>query len=171
MTSERTMMFIDGSNLFHSTRDFDPQLKIDLVKLREVLTENRNLIRAYYYHSIPTEGPERIEKHIAFHHLLEYNGFKTVILPLRKRGIEYVEKGVDVSLVVDMLTLGFDRAYECGILVAGDADYVRAIQEVERKGIRIEVAFYDPPLCAGDLRRAAHTFASLNKLIERFRKA
>jgi len=163
-------MFIDGSNLFHSTREFDPQLKIDLVKLREVLAEDRNLIRAYYYHSIPTEGTERIERQTAFHHLLEYNGFKTVVLPLRKRGNEYVEKGVDVSLAIDMLTLGFDRAYDRGILVAGDADYVRAIQEVERKGIRIDVAFYDPPLCAGDLRRAAHSFVSLNKLAERFRK-
>ncbi len=103
-------MFIDGSNLFHSTREFDPQLKIDIVKLREVLAEDRNLIRAYYYHSIPTEGTERIERQTAFHHLLEYNGFKTVVLPLRKRGNEYVEKGVDVSLTIDMLTLGFDRA-------------------------------------------------------------
>jgi uncharacterized LabA/DUF88 family protein len=73
--------------------------------------------------------------------------------------------------VTDMLALGFDRAYECGILVAGDADFVRAIQEVERKGIRIHVAFYDPPLCAGDLRRAAHSFVSLNEHLEEFRKS
>jgi len=171
LTAERTMLFMDGSNLFHSTKDFDPGLKIDLLKLRDFLAKDRLLIRAYYYGSIPIGNPEKIAKQTAFHHLLEYSGFKTVILPLRRRGTEYVEKGVDVSLVTDMLALGFDRAYECGILVAGDADYVRAIQEVERKGIRIHVAFYDPPLCAGDLRRAAHSFVSLNKHLEEFRKS
>ena len=163
-------MFIDGSNLFHATRELDRSLRLDLVKLRDLLAAGKDLIRAYYYGSALPDADERARKQTAFHHSLAYAGFKTVILPLRQRGGRYVEKGVDVALAVDLITLAFDRVYERAILVSGDADYVRAIQEAERKGVRVEVAFFDPPLCSGELRRSAHSFTSLNQLVDRVRR-
>ncbi len=173
------MMFIDGSNIFHACKEFESGFGYSPVKLRAVLTEDVDLIRAHYYGSIPIVGEEQIESQNKFHHFLEYNGFRTVIMPLRRRpGTNpdgtprdiYIEKGVDTALVTDMLQLGYEGAYDLAILVAGDADYVRTIQAVERRGIKVHVAFFDPPLIAGDLRRAAHHFISLNELADDIRR-
>ncbi|MFW5936126.1 MAG: NYN domain-containing protein, partial [Candidatus Hadarchaeota archaeon] len=45
------MIFIDGSNLFHACKAYDKNFKIDFLKLKEVLSEGRKLIRPYYYAS------------------------------------------------------------------------------------------------------------------------
>jgi len=42
-----------------------------------------------------------------------------------------VEKGVDVMLAVDMVTLGFKDHYDVAILVASDGDYKHAVEAVK----------------------------------------
>jgi uncharacterized LabA/DUF88 family protein len=42
-----------------------------------------------------------------------------------------VEKGVDVALAVDMLTLAFKDRYDVAVLVSSDADYKHAIETIK----------------------------------------
>ena len=49
----------------------------------------------------------------------------------------HVEKETDVNLAVDMVTGAYEDRYDVAMLVAGDTDYVRAIQAVQARGKRV----------------------------------
>ena len=52
------------------------------------------------------------------------------------------EKGVDIQLATDFLTHSFKNNYDIAILVAGDTDYVGALQAVKDNGKNVEVALF-----------------------------
>ncbi len=47
----RVMVFIDGSNLYHSLRDAYRRTDIDFAKLCAKLAGPRELVRGYYYNA------------------------------------------------------------------------------------------------------------------------
>ena len=49
---------------------------------------------------------------------------------------------MDIQLATDMLSNGFSDNYDIAILVAGDADYVPLIEEVQRLGKLVYVTFF-----------------------------
>jgi uncharacterized LabA/DUF88 family protein len=102
--SKRAIIFIDGSNLFHATRNFRPDFQIDFVKLCKALGKDLELIRPYYYGSFDPTNPKQQK----FHDWLASNGFEVVIKPLRERDGRKVEKGADVGLVTDLISLGIE---------------------------------------------------------------
>jgi hypothetical protein len=44
------------------------------------------------------------------------------------------EKGVDIGLTLNMLLNAFNKNFEIGLLIAGDADYLELVKEVKRFG-------------------------------------
>ncbi|MCK4784733.1 MAG: NYN domain-containing protein, partial [Desulfobacteraceae bacterium] len=66
--SERVMIFIDGSNLYHSLKTFAKRTDIDIGKLCNRLLEKRRLVRIYYYNARVglKEEPERYRDQQAF---------------------------------------------------------------------------------------------------------
>jgi uncharacterized LabA/DUF88 family protein len=46
---DRVMVFIDGSNLYHSLRSTYNRAELDYQKFSEKLAEGRRLVRTYYY--------------------------------------------------------------------------------------------------------------------------
>ena len=49
--SDRVMIFIDGSNLYHSLKGFFKRTDIDIGKFCDKLLDKRRLIRIYYYNA------------------------------------------------------------------------------------------------------------------------
>ncbi len=49
--TDRVMIFIDGSNLYHSLKGFFKRTDIDMGKFGYRLLEKRRLIRIYYYNA------------------------------------------------------------------------------------------------------------------------
>ena len=66
--SERVMIFIDGSNLYHSLKGFFRRTDIDIGKLCNKLLDKRRLVRIYYYNAKVglKEEPERYRDQQAF---------------------------------------------------------------------------------------------------------
>ena len=58
---------------------------------------------------------------------------------LVKRQDQFIQKGVDVLFVIDMLKLTFEDRVQHMVLIAGDADYVPAIREVKDEGIKVHL--------------------------------
>ena len=156
----KVAIFIDGSNLFYACKEL--KFKIDMLKLRDVLVGDRELLRPYYYHSFDPND----EGQIKFHHFLQNNGFTVKAIPLRQRGEKQVEKGADVRLVTDMLALGFKGAYDIAIVVSGDSDFIDAIEEIKRSGKRVEVAMFEH-VVSSELKRSVDRFISLNTLTDK----
>ena len=160
---ERVMVFIDGSNLFHACNQI--KFKIDLVKLVSVLVGDRYLVRPYYYTAFNPQKQEQIK----FLHALQNRGFCVKAIPLKRRGDRFIEKGVDVALVTDLVSMAFRDAYDVAILVTGDYDFIEAIRIVMSLGKKVEVAMFSHAT-NDELRRTADRFIPLEEVAERIQR-
>ncbi len=73
------------------------------------------------------------------------------------------EKGIDVQLATDLLTHSFKNNYDVAILVAGDNDFVGAIQAVKDNGKHVEVALFGKQGTSKELRSTADRVITLNR--------
>ena len=92
--------------------------------------------------------------------------FSRRVSELQGSFIDYTEKGVDILLAVDMLSLCMDGAYDDAILFAADEDYVPVVKAVMRTGRCVVNAFLDipgNPTYGFHLRKACDDYRSLTK--------
>ena len=167
--SERVMIFIDGSNLYHSLKNFFQRTDLDIGKFSQKLLEKRRLIRIYYYNARvgQREEPERYHDQQKFFTSIT----TTPYTELRLGRLVYnnwpnsppYEKGVDVLLTTDMITHSFKNNYDVAILVAGDNDFVSAIQAVKDNGKNVEVALFGKERTSLQLRKVSDTIIDMNK--------
>ena len=163
------MVFIDGSNLYHSLKNIFQRTDIDIGKFCEKLLEKRRLVRIYYYNAIVgmKQEPERYRHQQAF-----FNSVRQIpYLEMRLGRLVYTndwpqtppyEKGIDIMLTTDLLTHSFRRNYDVAILVAGDTDYVGAIQGVKNNGQNMEVALFGADTTSRDLRDVADRIVDID---------
>ena len=156
------MIFIDGSNMYHSLKSHFKRTDIDLRCFNAKLAERRHLVRTYYYNAMvgKTEEPERFKDQQNFFGSVA----ATPYMELRLGRLVYTnawphsppyEKGVDVQLATDMLTHAFKNNYDTAILVAGDSDFVGAIQAIKDNGKNVEVALFGQERTSRALREVA----------------
>ena len=168
-TSERIMIFIDGSNLYHSLKAFFRRTDIDIGKFANKLLEKRRLIRVYYYNARVglKEEPERYRDQHKFFNSVEAIPY----CELRLGRLVYnnwpnsppYEKGVDILMATDMITHSYKNNYDVAIVVAGDNDYVPAIQAVKDNGKNTEVALFGKQSSSLQLRKVTDTVIDINK--------
>jgi len=141
---EKVAIFIDGANLFHGLKNDFNRIDLDFEKPALKLLNGRDLTRVYYYTALPDQkrDPESYKKQQAFLNALQRKPYFSVVLGrLESRpGGYYVEKGVDISLAIDLLDLAYHNTYDTAILVTGDGDFSRAVQIVQRMGKHVENA-------------------------------
>ncbi len=166
--TDRVMIFIDGSNLYHSLKGYFRRTDIDIGKFCHKLLEKRRLIRIYYYNARVgrKEEPERYKNQQTF-----FNGISVIpYTELRLGRLVYTnwpsappyEKGVDIQLATDMITHSFKNNYDVAILVAGDNDYVGALQAVKDNGRNVEVSLFGKERTSIQLREVADRVITLN---------
>jgi len=131
--AKRVMIFIDGQNVLFGCKNFRKDYKIDYVKLRDELTKDYDLIRVYFYSGVDPAN----ESQIGFHKALRGSGFHVETRPLVMRDGKPMEKGVDVMLTTDLLTHAFKDNFDVAVIIGGDQDYIKALEEVKREGKRI----------------------------------
>lgn len=142
---ERVMIFIDGSNLYHGLKNNSESTKVDYEKLALCLCGKRKLIRVYYYNApIKQRDDENKYKNQQrfFNKLKSLQYFEVRLGRLEKRGNTYIEKGVDINIVVDMIRYAINDAYDTAILVSGDGDFESAVQMVKDRGKHVENAYF-----------------------------
>ncbi len=188
-SSERVCIFIDNSNLFWALRLMLESKRLDYVKLRKILAQDRQSDVRFYYsepqNPLNDDARKRLQKQRGFYDFLEKTaGYTMIKLPLWERTIinnevcshchepiqpepqqVAVEKGLDCEIVFDMCKLSqgptrFDKF----ILVAGDQDYARTIKKIRiDTGIQIDVAFFEGPRISPMLIKEASQFINLNQ--------
>ena len=167
--TDKVMIFIDGSNLYHSLKSFFRRTDLDIGKFCNKLLDKRRLIRIYYYNARVglKEEPERHHDQQKFFNSVEAIPY----CELRLGRLVYnnwpsappYEKGVDILLATDMITHGFKNNYDVTILVAGDNDYVGALQAVKDNGKNVEVALFGKERTSFQLRKVADKVIDINK--------
>ena len=165
---ERVMIFIDGSNLYHSLKGHFGRTDLDIGRFCHNLLGRRRLTRIYYYNARvgQKQEPERYRKQQVF--FAGVNAIPYCELRLGRLvyndwpGTPPYEKGTDVQLATDMITHGFKNNYDVAILVAGDNDFVGALQAVKDNGKHVEVALFGRKGSSWQLRRVADKVISIN---------
>ncbi len=185
---DRVMIFVDGSNLYTSLKnigeEWGEKLRLDYVKLFKFITRGRRLIRVYYYLPVPPKeyDPAGYESQMNFadtikkicrkHNInidlkITMLKWKTIHCPdgpMRK----LIEKGVDVRIASDMLSLAFHNAYDVAILLSGDSDFVEVVEEIKHQGKIVENAVFREA-SSKELRDACDNYIYLDDYLDRFR--
>ena len=165
---ERVMIFVDGSNLYHSLKGHFNRADLDLGKFCQKLLHRRQLIRIYYYNAKvgQKQEPELFKQQQAF-----FGGIKAIpYTELRLGRLVYTnwpsvppyEKGTDVQLATDMITHSYKNNYDVAILVAGDNDFAGAVQAVKDNGKHVEVALFGKAGTSQELRSVADMIIDVN---------
>jgi uncharacterized LabA/DUF88 family protein len=143
---ERVAIFIDGSNLYNGMRDNLQSTRVNLQELIRQLLRDRRLMRTYYYNAPLTDDYDaelREGQHRFFDSLrrIPYVTVRLGRLHRRNDGL-LVEKGIDVAIAVESLSLAWENAYDTALLVSGDGDYVELVEAIKRKGKQVECAMF-----------------------------
>ena len=170
---ERVMIFIDGSNLYHSLKNYFNRTDLDLGRFTRKLIARRTHVRTYYYNARvgQKQEPELYKQQQAF-----FAGVNAIpYTELRLGRLVYTnwpsvppyEKGTDVQLATDMITHSYKNNYDVAILVAGDNDFAGAVQAVKDNGKHVEVALFGKQGTSQQLRAAADMVIMINARILR----
>ncbi|MDP9237199.1 MAG: NYN domain-containing protein [Chloroflexota bacterium] len=162
-SSQRVAVFVDGANFYNRLRQCRWPTSVDVGEFGLRLAGNREFIGAWYYNvSPPAERPrEQVARQEAYYARLREHPLVTFTLGfLQRRMVDgkalYEEKGVDVSLAVDMLTGAFEDRYDTAILVSSDGDFKPAVEGVRRYGKRVEYLYF------GGSQRSSALFQACN---------
>jgi len=143
---EKVIIFIDGSNFYHSLKQVKNRTNMDFEILSKLLAGDRHLIRTYYYNSpVNREGNEegyRMQQKF-FDALRKIPRFEVKLGRLEKRKSDdgntyYVEKGVDINIAVDMVHMAHNKSCDTIILISSDGDFAPAVKEVKEFGVSVE---------------------------------
>ena len=142
---KRLAIFIDGGNLYHSLVDLLGDAKLDYGKFVTKLSEGYELYRSYYYNVQlnQQDDPNKYKSQQHFHsYLRKLPFFELRLGVLRKRGDTWIEKGVDVKVAVDMISMAHRDQYDVEMLVSGDGDYVECVRATKDAGKHVINAYF-----------------------------
>ncbi len=94
------------------------------------------------------------------------NGFEVIV---HDRNAQNKEKKIDTQITAEMIQDSFQvmKSGDSVTLVAGDADYVPAIEMLKKRGFRVDVCFWDH--ASREIREVATRFISLNRYLDHLR--
>ena len=168
LTSDRLVLFIDAQNTYRGAREsffsrsgstgrgqFDPVKLGELIASRggpEKSARFLTQVRVYSGRPDPEIAPETYTAHMRQCAEWQANGAQVFTRPLRyppswpRQRAE--EKGIDVALAVDFVTLAVDAAYDVGVVMSTDTDILPALEFTHRRypNLRhVEVAAWRSP--------------------------
>ena len=166
---ERVLILADESNatqaaglIFHR--------KMDWLRLKEHLTDNRQLVEMVLYVGLPPATAEWARKREAksrFVHWARTNGFFVQEKNGHPMGETQYKANVDVMMAIDAVDLALRIKPDVVVLVTGDGDFAHLSLTIRRQGIKVEVASV-PQTLNGELRAAANSIVDLTDLYNSF---
>ncbi len=147
----RTAIFIDGAYLDYILRDEFGGAYIDFHGLSQQMAHGSDFLRTYYYHCLPYQGnPPTEEERMrysnrrSFYTALErLPRFAVRLGRLEHRGLRpdgspiFEQKRVDILLGVDLTQLSAKGQIQQAILLAGDSDFIPAIEVAKNEGVLV----------------------------------
>jgi uncharacterized LabA/DUF88 family protein len=130
----RLGVFVDVPNLLYGS-----DLPLDMGKLLAYLADGRDVVRATAYAPVSDNPMEPVQQQRFVAPFIPYE-YRIVTKPLKRFADGSIKGNFDVEMAVDLLTMA-DRLDVIAI-VSGDADFARVVEEVQSKGVRVEVVAF-----------------------------
>ncbi len=145
----RTIVFVDGFNLYHSLNSNTRYHKYKWLNIKGLagsfLTRSHEIVDTYYFTALPTWHSDKgkIERHRKLAEIYTDLGIKVRWGVFRETEreckicnslyIAHEEKRTDVNIAVAMLDLAYQRSYDTACLISGDSDLIPGISKVRER--------------------------------------
>lgn len=154
---ERVIIFIDGGYIRRLFVDLFGDDKINFTALKNRLLNwyngypqnlyRGNLIRCYYYDGIADEKEDAIaysQQREYFEWIEKHNFNLDVTLgeAVKLPNGNFRQKGVDILLAIDAISMAYLDHYESGLFLLGDRDFIPLINAVKNAGKKVYGFFY-----------------------------
>ena len=155
----KTVLFIDGENFIYKLEKALKEERIDkhkielaLVNLNELFKEplkGFNISRKIFYNArlhfhkdTPRKSEELIKLQRKLRNILINQGYEFIIAgnvrAQRLNGkVVFREKGVDVKIAVDLVSMACDKKLDTAILCSSDSDLQPAIAELRKRKVEV----------------------------------
>lgn len=147
----RIAIFIDGAYLDSVLKAEFNATRVDFQSLVKRVSCGRELLRTYYYDCLPFQSDpatdsqrQRFARKQAFHTSLAcLPRFRVCLGKMARRHdhgeIRYEQKRVDVMLGVDLVYLSAKQRITDAVLIAGDSDFLPAVEAAQDEGVLIHL--------------------------------
>ncbi|MBT5773806.1 MAG: NYN domain-containing protein [Dehalococcoidia bacterium] len=159
----RLGVFVDVPNVMYG---LEPDEKpLDMGKLLNFLRKGRDLVRATAYSPVSDDPSEPLEQQKFVSPFVRYE-YRIVTKPLKRFADGSIKGNFDVEMAIDMVTMA-DRLDVIAI-VSGDADFARAVEVVQTRGVRVEVVAFAGSSSL-EMRSLADRYIELGAVIDQVR--
>ncbi len=159
----RLGIFVDVPNVMYG-QEPDEQ-PIDMGKLLDFLRNGRDLIRATAYSPVSDDPTEPMEQQKFVAPFVRFD-YRIVTKPLKRFADGSIKGNFDVEMAIDMVTMA-DRL-DVIVIVSGDADFARAVEVVQTRGVRVEVVAFAGSSSL-EMRSLADRYIELGAVIDQLR--
>jgi uncharacterized LabA/DUF88 family protein len=138
---------------------------LDMGKLLAFLRKGRDLVRATAYSPVSDDPSEPLEQQKFVAPFVRYD-YRIVTKPLKRFADGSIKGNFDVEMAIDMVTMA-DRLDVIAI-VSGDADFARAVEVAQTRGVRVEVVAFAGSSSL-EMRSLADRYIELGSVIDQVR--
>ena len=162
----RLAVFVDVPNLVYGAErgEGGPDgATVHMGKLLAYLSEGRELIRATAYSPVSDDPGEPVERQRFVEPFVRHD-YRIVTKPMKRFADGSVKGNFDVEMALDMVTMA-DRLDVVSI-VSGDADFARAVELLQTKGVRVEVVAFSGSTSI-EMRALADQYIDVATILDR----
>jgi len=160
----RYAVLIDGAYFKKVLRVFG-EPRVDFLRLSESVAAGEERLRTYYYDCAPYVSPHPTEDEKR--RQAGFDRFRTALDMLPRfqvrlgrlaryqtsEGTRFQQKMVDILLALDLAKLSLQQQVQRVVLIAGDSDFVPAIQIARDAGVVVQLYYHIPPYVNDELSR------------------
>lgn len=155
----RVAIFVDVPNLIYG---YEGDGSLNMGKLLKMITEGRDLVRATAYSPVSDDPREPVEQQRFVAPFVPHE-YRIVTKPLKRFSDGSIKGNFDVEMAVDMVMMA-DRV-DVICIVSGDADFARAVEVVQQKGVRVEVVAFAGSTSI-EMRAIADHYFELDRVVK-----
>ena len=156
----RLGIFVDVPNLMYGV---ESSKQVHMGRLLDMLREGRQLVRATAYSPVSDDPREPLEQQKFVAPFVPYD-YRIVTKSLKRFADGSIKGNFDVEMAIDMILMA-DRVDVIAI-VSGDADFARAVESVQGKGVRVEVVAFGGSTSL-EMRALADHYLELSTVADR----
>ncbi len=156
----RIAVFVDVPNLIYG---YEGDGSLNMGKILDMLIEGRDLVRATAYSPVSDDPREPMEQQRFVAPFVPYE-YRIVTKPLKRFADGSIKGNFDVEMAIDMVLMA-DRV-DVMAIVSGDADFARAVEAVQQKGVRVEVVAFAGSTSL-EMRALADHYLELGRVVDK----